>query len=77
VLPLSTPVVKLAMPVKPAKGRIHLVRLTLPFANRGAAPRVKARRLLGLTPRQAWAINAVVVVLIVLLLGRPDWLPWP
>ena len=77
VLPLGTPEVRLAMPVKPATGRIRLVRLVLPFANRNAAPRAKARKLLGLTPRMAWAINAVVVLLFLLLLGRPGWLPWP
>lgn len=77
VLPVTTPEVRLAMPVKPATGRVHLVRLSLPFANREAAPRAKARKLLGLTPRMAWAINAVVVVAVLLLLGLPDWLPWP
>ena len=38
-LPLTTPVVKLVMPVKPERGRIRLVRLSLPFANRDAQPR--------------------------------------
>ena len=78
VLPVTTPEVRLAMPVKPATGRVQLVRLSLPFANRdGGAAREGPGSCSALTPRMAWAINAVVVVAILLLLGLPDWLPWP
>jgi hypothetical protein len=77
VLSVTTPEVRLAMPVKPARGRVHLVRLTLPFAKRDAEPRARTRKLIGLSPRAAWAINVAVLLGILLLLGLPDWVPRP
>jgi len=73
VFPVSTPALRFAIPVRHDNGRVRVVRVDVPFAKRDAAPHARARTLRGLRPRWAWAINAVVALVILVFLGLPDW----